>query len=115
MHDAALMRVAQGTGRFPQDALDLGHRQRPLLVEQVFERRAGDVLHYEVVEPALTLHAIDRDDVRMVQLGGGLRFLLEPSHDLVVLRDVGRQHLDRDVALEGEVVSQEHGAHPALP
>ena len=51
----------------------------------------------------------------MVQLGGGLRFLLEPSHDLVVLRDVGRQHLDRDVALEGEVVSQEHGAHPALP
>src|SRR6266566_5105759 len=70
VHDAALMGVPQSAGRFPENPLDLGYGERLLLVEQVLERRARDVLHDEVIEPALTLDAVDRNDVGVVELGG---------------------------------------------
>jgi len=94
--------------------LNLGHGERLLLVEQVLERRAGDVFHHEVVQSAFALDAVDRNDVRVVELGGRFRLLLEAAHDLLVLRHVGGQHLDRHVALERQVVRQEHGPHAAL-
>src|SRR5207247_3340447 len=40
--------------------------------------------------------------------------LLEAAHDLLVLSDVGRQHLDRDLALERQIMRQEDLAHPSL-
>jgi len=73
-----------------------------------------DVLHDEIVEAAFAFDAVDRNDVGVVELRGGLCFLLEPLHDVLVHRDVGRQHLDRDFALEREIVRQVHGAHPAF-
>src|SRR2546425_760118 len=84
------------------------------LLKEVLERRPRDVLHHEVVEPALALDPIDRDDVRVVELGGGLRFLLEAAHHLLVLRHVRGEDLDRHLALQGEVVGEEHRGHPAL-
>src|SRR5438094_306789 len=114
VHHTALVRVSQGAGRFPENALDLGDGQRLLLLEQILERGTRDVFHHEVVEPTLTLDAIDGDDVGVVELGGGLGLLLEAAHHLIVLGDIGREHLDRDLPLEREIVRQEHGAHPAL-
>ena len=115
VHDAALVRMSQGARRFPEHALDVVHRQRLLLIEHILERRALDVLHHEVVEAAFTLDAIDGNDVRMVELGRRLRLLLEALDDMLVHRDVGRQHFDRDFALERQVVREKHGAHSALP
>src|SRR5439155_1700099 len=84
VHDATLMGVPQGAGRFPENPLDLRHGERLLLVQQILERRARDVFHDEVVEPALTLDAVDGNDVGVVELGGGLGLLLEAAYDLVV-------------------------------
>src|SRR5205809_144224 len=114
VHHTALMGVSQGAGRFPENPLDLRHGKRLLLVEQILERGARDVLHDEVVEPALALDAIDGNDVGVIELGRGLGLLLEAAHHLVVLSDVGRQHLDRDLALERQIMRQEDLAHPSL-
>ena len=90
MHDAALVGVPQGARGLPQDPLDVGDGERVLLVEQVLQRGPRDVLHHEVVEAALALDPVDRNDVGVVELGGGLRLLLKAAHHLVVLRDIGR-------------------------
>ncbi len=114
VHDAALVGVPERAGSLPQHPLNVVGGEGLLLLQHVLERRPRDVLHHEVVEAAFALDAVDRDDVRVVELGGGLGLLLEPAHDLIVLGDVGRQQLDRDLALEREIVREEHRAHPAL-
>jgi len=43
-----------------------------------------------------------------------LAFLLEALDDVLVHRDVGRQDLDRDFALERQVVRQKNGTHAAF-
>jgi hypothetical protein len=43
--------------------------------------------------------AINRQNIGMVERGGGLRFLLEPSHPIRILRPEGRQNFDRHFAL----------------
>ena len=50
----------------------------------------------------------------MVELRRRLGLLLEALDDLRVHRDIGRQNLDRDFALECQVVRQEHRAHSAF-
>src|SRR5947199_1517215 len=57
-----LVRVAQRAAGLPQHPLDVVDRERVFLLQHVLERRAGDVLHHEVVEPALALDPVDRDD-----------------------------------------------------
>jgi len=68
-----------------------------------------------VVEAALAFDAVDGDDVGVVELGGGLGLLLEPAHHLLVLggRRAGST-LIATLALEREIVRQEHLAHPPL-
>ncbi len=114
MHDAALVCVAERARRFPEHALDVVDRQLLLLIDHVLERRARDVLHHEVVEAAFALDAVDRDDVRVVELRRRLRFLLEALDDVLVHRDVGREHLDGDFALERQVMREEHRPHAAF-
>ena len=115
VHDAALVRVAQRARRLPQHPLDVVGGEWLLLLEHVLQRCAGDVLHHEVVEAALALDPVDRDDVGVVELGRGLRFLLESLDYLRVLRNVGWQDLDGDLAVERQVVRKEDRPHPALP
>src|SRR5438105_768600 len=76
---------------------------------------SSDLFQQEAKTAALALDPVDGDDVGVVEPGGGLRLLLKAPHHLLVLRDVGRQHFDRHLALEREVVRQEHRAHPTLP
>jgi hypothetical protein len=115
VHDAALVRVPQGASGFPQHPLDVvGGEGLLLLLQHVLERGAGDVLHHEIVEPAFALDAVDRDDVGVVELGGGLRLLLEALDDVRVLGDVGRQDLDGHLPVQGQVLGEEHRAHAAL-
>ena len=49
----------------------------------------------------------------MVELGGGLGFLLKAGHQLGIPGHVRRQHLDRHLPLQHEVLSQEDHSHAA--
>ena len=56
---------------------------------------------------------VDRHDVRMAQLGGGLRLAGEPLADVLLEGQLGGQHLDRHPALEPLVPGAVDHAHPA--
>ena len=76
---------------------------------------AADELHREV-EPVVRLAGlVHRDDVRMVERGLEHRLAAEPGGELRVGREVRREHLQRDRALERELRRLVHDAHPAAP
>ena len=111
VHHAALVRMAERARRFPEHPLDVVVIERPFLIDHVLERCARDVLHDEIVEAAFALDAVDGNDVRVIELGGRLRFLLKALDDVLVHRDVGRQHLDRDFPLERQIMSEKYRTH----
>jgi hypothetical protein len=56
---------------------------------------------------------VNGGDTRVVEGGEHLRFPLEAREALGVTRHFGRQHLDRNVAIELGVLRAVHLAHPA--
>ena len=88
---------------------------RPVAVEQVREVGAVDVAHRHVEVPVLLARRVDRDHVRVVDRGGDLALAPEARAELVVLGLLGRDHLQRDLALEALVERAVDDAHPAAP
>jgi hypothetical protein len=58
---------------------------------------ALDQLHGQEVDAVGFLHRVDGDDVRVVELGEGLRFTAKARQPLRILRHPGGQHLKRYV------------------
>lgn len=83
--------------------------------EDVVEAEALDELHHVVVQTVLLADAEDRDDVRVVQPGGGLSLADEPLRVRRVVQQLRRQHLDRDAPTERDLFRLVHDAHPAVP
>ena len=93
------------------DLLVEGHRARG---ESVLQVDPVEQLHGHERLPCLEPELVHRDDVRVVEEGGGLRLPLEPlAHHLVGV-EAGRDALDRDGAVQDRVVGAEHLAHGAL-
>ena len=101
----------QRVGHGSCDAQYLGQAQ-PLARNQRVETGAAHVLHHDEVDGAVRLDLVDRDDVRMIECGGGLRFLDKATATLLVVQPVGRQHLDGDFTTEPRVPGAIHLAHP---
>ena len=59
---------------------------QPASSDHVGERRAGDVLHRDEVDAVVLPDVVDRDDVRMIQGGGGSCLLNEALPTLAVDR-----------------------------
>ncbi len=79
------------------------------------EVQALHELHRHVGESGLVVpEVVDRDDVRVVELGGGLRLALEALAELRVGGERRRDGLDRDEAVEERVVRLEDLAHRTL-
>ena len=72
-----------------------------------------DVFHDDEGDAALFADVMDRADVRMAELRDGLRLTLEARPPRGVVHHGGRQHLDRDVAVEPRIVRPVDLAHPA--
>ena len=51
----------------------------------------------------------------MIELRGVLRLASEAKVERRITREVGAQHLDRDVPVEQEIASEVHLRHPAEP
>ena len=112
MHNAFLMRrcerVAQRTGNL-DDLLD----REPVCGDQAVEWLPFDELHGQKVDAVGFLHRVDGDDVRMIELGKGLRFTAKAREPLWVLRHLGGQHLKCYVAAEFRVGGAIHLTHAA--
>ncbi len=112
MHDAFLMRcresVAQRTGNL-DDSLDW----EPACWDKAVEWLPFDELHRQEVNAIRFLHRVDCDDVRMVELGEGLRLTTKAREPLRIVCHLGGQHLEGHVAAEFRVGGAIHLAHAA--
>jgi hypothetical protein len=59
------------------------------------------------------LDLVNRDDVRVIEGGGGLGLLYEPATALLVGHSISREHLDRYVPTQTRISGAVHLAHPA--
>ena len=109
------LRVGRGqAGRhLHADAQDLFDRERPVPVESLLQRHAGDVLHDQVRQAVRLLDRVDGDDVLVAHRGGGPGLALEALSGFLVRGPLRRQHLDRRHALQGRVERLEDHAHAA--
>ncbi len=112
MRDALCVRRRDRIGERNRDRQQLGERQAAFGNRQR-ERPALDQLHHEEPDRARLLDRIDRDDVRMIQRGGGARFTLEAAEPIGIGGEGRRQDLDRDVTAEAPVAGAVHLAHAA--
>src|SRR6185369_7210852 len=72
--------------------------------ELAAERFALEELLDDVGSALMLPDVVDRGDVGMVEDAGGFRLLLEATQAIRVLRERGRQDLDRDVAPEARIL-----------
>src|SRR5208283_2246252 len=105
------LRERDSFGLLPQGAGAAQRRMRvtrtfdsPAIIDHRRERLAVDELHGVVVHAALAAHGVDRDDVRVVELGGGQGLGLEPAElDRVHRRREGKD-LERHTAVERDLL-----------
>ena len=81
--------------------------------EQLRAGAAAHVLHDDVVLAAIVARVIDLDDVGVDELRDGERLAAEACDEAVVIREVLREDLHRDRALEDRVRRAEDARHPA--
>ena len=112
MDDAARVRRVERRGDLRGILERRGHRQRPCRDERV-EPGAVHQLHRDERRAAVLVDLVDRDDVRVVEGGGGAGFLDEAAVAIGIGRRFGRQHLDRHRSPEPRVVRGIDDAHPA--
>ena len=72
---------------------------------------ALDELHADVGLRGVLAEVVNRDDGGVIEGGSRSGFLLEPPEPIGVVREVGRQQLQRDIPIELGVARQVHFAH----
>ncbi len=87
--------------------------QGALVLEDVAQGVALDVLHHQVGHPVVLALVQDSHDVRVREPGGGLGLAAQPVKELRVAGHVGVQHLQRHITLQPAVGGHVNGGHPA--
>ena len=72
--------------------------ERRRLRDAIAERAPGDVVDRQVVAPVRLGGLDDRDEMRVVHLGGGARLLAEPVLEDEIAGELDLEHLQRDLA-----------------
>ena len=113
MDDSLLVSRRERLGDLPCNRQRLVERDRSAR-DAIGQRRAVHVLEHQRRRGAGLLHAVDRGDVRMIEGGQDLRFALEARQAFGVVRHLGQQHLDGDLAFQARVGCPIHGPHAAF-
>ena len=85
VHDAVVVGVAEPGGGLHEDPADVPGIEGGVL-DEIGQGRAPEEPHGEVDDVAGTPHAVDRDDVRMLELGRRPRLVGEALHQFRVVR-----------------------------
>ena len=88
MDDAFVMRGGHAAGDLHGEIRGLRCGQRPAR-DSVAQRLALEQLRHHVGHVALDVHVEDRDDVGVVERGGGLGFLRESRQTIGIAREPG--------------------------
>ncbi len=114
VHDAVRVRERQRVGDLGRDAHRVRRGETFVRLQDLAQRLAGDVLHHDEGGVVLLAPVVDRDDVRVVESGRGLRLASEAFDVGGVRRELGKEHLHRDAPVEQSVVSEVHVGHAAV-
>ena len=87
-----------------------GHGPVP---DELAQRPARHELHREERRAVGLADVVDRDDVRVVQGGGGARLVREAREALLVVGEMRGKNLERDLAAEARVAAR--GTRPPCP
>ena len=112
MHDPARVRVRQRVGDLGEEAVGVRGRKRALARHPLLERLALHEGHRVVEQRPVGAGAQDRDDVRMLEVRRDRDLTLE-ARGVHIARELGREDLHDDLAVEGEIRREEQPAHPA--
>src|SRR5205823_14312606 len=109
--DARVVRVLQAVADLAQVA-PRGQRVERAAVEDVTQRASADQGHGEERVAVEDLEVVDRQDVRMVELGERFRLRLEALDEAVILEKLGGQRLERDLAAQRLLHGTVDDGHP---
>src|SRR5687767_14992926 len=105
------MRVLDGAEQVAENRDDL--RQGQATFQTVGQGAPRDKRHDDVGDLARLAEVVDREDVRMVELGGEGCLLLEAGQEVLIVQKVGGQHLDGDLTPQRRVVRHVDEGHAA--
>ena len=115
MNDPARLRIDEPSGGADEQLCDALPGQAAFLRDELFKALVVHVLHGEEVRAAGLADVVDRHDVGVVQGSSGLGLAVELPHELRVSCELGREDLERDVAVEAILPGPEDCAHAAAP
>ena len=113
VHDAGLVRGGEPREHGVEDVDGLLGREPPVVLQQVAQGDARQVLHDEVRHVGVLALVEDVHHVRVREAGGRAGLLHEPRLERVVVGEVAVHDLDRDAPLEPEVGGEVDGRHAA--
>ena len=111
MNHPARVRKRQRIGHFEQPAAYVIDGERSALLQLRGEVVPVDAGHHEEHQIPDFVDRINRDDVRMTQLGGRLRLAQKTRADVTPKGQLRRQQLDRHEPFEALVLGPIHDAH----
>ncbi len=115
MDDTLLVGVVEAEGRLPDGIHGVANRQRSLLLDLRVEIGAVDVLHRQVVDGAGGVEVERPHDVVMGEPERLAGLALEPGEIRRLVHVLHREHLDRHLAVEVDVLGQVDAAHAPRP
>ena len=113
MHDAVLVRRGEPGEDRLHDVHGLRCSEDPVLLQQVAEGDAGQVLHHEVRRLAVLSLVVDIDDIGMREPCGGAGLLDETCLVLVVVGQMAMHDLDGHATFESQICGEVHSSHAA--
>src|SRR4051812_35831740 len=113
MHDALRVGVCESPGDFAEDSRRVGRRERTTSSDALGERFAIDVRHDVEDELVDLVDGVNRHDVGMRETRRRARLPEEPIAKTFLSRQLGRQELDRDGAVEANFSGEVDDTHAA--
>ena len=101
-------------GDLPQDIERQAGRERAAAANDFAQIAAGHVFLGDVVDAVLLADFVDLHDAGVHQRGGGPGFVMEAADVVRIARQVGVEHLERDLPAERKLLGQiDFGHRPA--
>ena len=115
VHEPASVRRVERPRHLRDDRERPPRLQRPGAAQERAQIAALDVAHGQERRPLSVAGVIDRDDVRVIERGRDPRLAQEALPERVLVHKLGRQDLQRHLALQPLVLGEVHRAHRPAP